>query len=395
MAANSTKMLSALSASLMEARARTDALFALVRPGSLYERPIRERHRIVFYVGHLEAFDWNLICRGALKLESFHPAFDKLFAFGIDPDSSALPSDQPSDWPSLEEARSYNERVRKTIDERLAELPDQVLHVAIEHRHMHAETFAYMLHNLDLRHKTPGPAPAPEEPRPVPETMIRIPAGKATLGVRPGNGFAWDNELAAHEVEVAGFSIGKYKVTNGQYLEFVEQGGTPSHFWKRDSDRWFYRGMFGDAPLPLDWPVYVSHDQAAAYAAWRGKRLMTETEFHRAAHSGAFEPDPVRDNFDFRSWDPVPVHSGAPNACGAVQMTGNGWELTDTVFAPFPGFQTFDFYPGYSAPFFDGKHYVLKGASPLTAAKLARPSFRNWFRGDYVYPYAGFRLAGD
>jgi len=101
--------------------------------------------------------------------------------------------------------------------------------------------------------------------------MIPIPAGKAVLGATAGAGFGWDNEYNRHEVEVEAFSIGKYKVSNGQYLEFVREGGSPPHFWTREGGRWFYRGMFGNAPLPLDWPVYVSHEQACAYAAWKGQ----------------------------------------------------------------------------------------------------------------------------
>ena len=73
-------------------------------------------------------------------------------------------------------------------------------------------------------------------------------------------------------------------------------------------------------------------------------------------------------------------------------MAGNGWEWTDTPFAPFPGFQAFPFYANYSEPFFDGDHFVLKGASPRTAACMVRPSFRNWFRPSYPYLYATFRL---
>src|SRR5664279_3096135 len=88
---------------LTHARLQTDELFRLVRPDSLYDRPIPERHRIIFYIGHLEAFDWNLIGRYALDIRSFHPEFDRLFAFGIDPPPGQLPNDQPSDWPSLAE----------------------------------------------------------------------------------------------------------------------------------------------------------------------------------------------------------------------------------------------------------------------------------------------------
>src|SRR5690349_10802550 len=92
-----------LLAAMAEARVQTDKLFTLVKKDFLYERPIPERHRIVFYIGHLEAFDWNLV-RGLIShLPSFHAEFDRLFAFGIDPVDGGLPTDQPRDWPSLGE----------------------------------------------------------------------------------------------------------------------------------------------------------------------------------------------------------------------------------------------------------------------------------------------------
>jgi len=93
---------------LAEARDNTDAIFRILRPEVLYDRPIPERHRIVFYIGHLEAFDWNLLSDRALSLRPFHPAFYKLFAFGIDPLGGGLPNDRPSDWLSLEELSRYN-----------------------------------------------------------------------------------------------------------------------------------------------------------------------------------------------------------------------------------------------------------------------------------------------
>ena len=75
---------------LADARARTDELFAIVRPEAMYERPISERHRIIFYVGHLEAFDWNLL-RPESGLQPFDESLDRLFAFGIDPVDGGLP----------------------------------------------------------------------------------------------------------------------------------------------------------------------------------------------------------------------------------------------------------------------------------------------------------------
>lgn len=378
-----------LGRALARARAHTDELFGMVRPEALYERPIAERHRIIFYIGHVEAFDWNLIARYALDRPSFHPVFDRLFAFGIDPPPGQLPADTPSDWPSLAEVDRYNQRTRSEIDELLDSVPEQLLHVAVEHRWMHVETFAYILHNLDYKRKiaSPDAPPAPtgngKESRPVP-----IAAGEATLGLESGGAFGWDNEFHAHTVAVGEFAMAQHKVTNGEYLEFVRQGAAPPFFWHEHAGRWHYRGMFSEYPLPLDCPVYVTHDEAEAYSRWRGKRLPSEAEFQRAA-SLAPAPDAAADNFDFHHWDPVPVSgpAGAP-----AQLTGNGWEWTSTPFAPFPGFEPFPFYRNYSEPFFDGQHYVLKGASPRTAAALARPSFRNWFRPQYPYLYATFRM---
>jgi ergothioneine biosynthesis protein EgtB len=424
---------------LNDARVRSDQLFEIVRPEALYDRPIPERHRIIFYIGHLEAFDWNLLRERQLDVPAFHPEFDRLFAFGIDPVGGGLPSDQPSDWPSLEQVRGYVNRVRETLDDALAsalspgtrrEFPvDLLLNVAIEHRLMHAETLAYMFHQLPLDRKrkpASGHALVRESRRDVPSKLsIDIPDGIATLGLRGSDHqFGWDNEFEQHIVRVPGFKIDACKVSNGEYLEFMRAGGYEERslwsegdwdwirqtgiaqpvFWKRDGDGWQYRTMFEEIPLPGDWPVYVSHAEASAYARWKGKSLPTEAQWHRAAFGtaegrerdypwGNEAPAGKHGNFDFQSWDPAPVaaYPDGRSAFGVAGLSGNGWEWTSTVFAPFAGFERFPFYPGYSADFFDGKHYVMKGGSARTAACMLRRSFRNWFQAHYQYVYAGFR----
>ena len=380
---------------LRHARNHAADVFAVVDPRAWYERPIPERHRIIFYFGHLEAFDWNLICRGHLGMKSFHPAFDRLFAFGIDPPVDSAPADTPSDWPSIAEIEAYNRRVQDAVDSSLGLVPEQLLRVAIEHRLMHAETLAYMLHSLPYELKLPRIDP------PVPRLIerespeVEVCAGAAVLGRARGDGFGWDNEFDAHVVDVAAFVIDRCKVSNGDYLEFVNQGAKPPHFWTQRKNGWGLRTMFREIPLPLEWPVTATHEEAESYARWRGKRLPTEAEYHRAAY-GEGGWNPSRAHADFVAWDPVSVFADAGRSqCGARQMVGNGWEWTSTVFAPFPGFTPFPFYPGYSADFFDGEHWVLKGGSPRTAACFLRPSFRNWFRGNYPYVYAGFRCVAN
>ena len=122
---------------------------------------------MIFYFGHLEAFDWNLVSQAA-GVPSFHPEFDQLFAFGIDPEPGQLPQDKRSDWPERAEVKQYNLRVRQAIDDLSNQISEQMLSVALEHRLMHAETFAYLLHALSIDQKhIPPVAPLPPSPSPI------------------------------------------------------------------------------------------------------------------------------------------------------------------------------------------------------------------------------------
>jgi len=423
-----------LLARLADARRQTDEVFRLLRQEFLYDRPIAERHRIVFYIGHLEAFDWNLMRERVLSVKTFNPEFDRLFAFGIDPVGGGLPTDQPADWPSIKDVRDYMMQVREALDTGLArmatdETASLLLQVAIEHRLMHAETLAYMLHQLDPSNKIEIRASLELVANPMRPRMLQIPAGVATLGLSGGaDEFGWDNEYEAHEVSVPGFEIDQFMVTNGDYLKFVNAGGYENRvfwdeegwkwkteqniskpvFWNRVKGEWRYRTMFSRIPMPANWPVYVSHAEASAYARWAGKALPSEAQWHRAAYGtaesierkypwGDEAPDAKRGNFDFQRWDPTPVGAfpQGSSAFGTADMLGNGWEWTSTVFASFEGFEPFPFYPGYSTNFFDGKHYVIKGGSGRTAACMLRRSFRNWFQAHYQYVYAGFRCVSN
>lgn len=425
---------------ISDARRRSDALFEIVRGDAIFDRPIPERHRIIFYVGHLEAFDWNLLHENVFGLTSFHPEFDRLFAFGIDPVGGGLPKDQPRDWPSVDAVRDYVRRIRAALDDKLSGISDSseftrdgfpletLLNVAIEHRLMHLETLVYMLHQLPIDRKIPEHCPRLLSDPFTPQ-MISIPAGPVTLGLRRDSGvFGWDNEFEARTVDVPAFEIDRYMVSNGQFLEFTQAGGYDSRefwsedgwtwksaqkinhpvFWKKSGDAWLYKTMFDEIPLPVDWPAYVSHAEAAAYALWAGNPLPSEEQWQRAAYGsakgrernypwGEESPDPKFGNFDFVSWDPAPVnaHPQGRSEFGVEGMLGNGWEWTSSAFGPFSGFEPFPFYRGYSADFFDGKHFVMKGGSARTAACMLRSTFRNWFQAHYQYVYAGFRCVND
>jgi iron(II)-dependent oxidoreductase len=436
-------------------RARSRAIFDLIDPAAYYSRPIALRNPIVFYEGHLPAFSIISFLRRGLGHPPIDARFEKLFERGIDPDSAeaAVPrSGAGTMWPSRDEVLAFAERADGAIvraleraeflEDRPAMQRAQALYTALEHEAMHQETLLYMWHRLPYQQKNKSNMSLPPKggSHKDSRSTVRIPAGTATLGAdRERIPFGWDNEFDEHRVEVPAFEIDIDNVTNAQFMEFVEAGGYRTReFWSDENWRWLqevkleypafwvrsrvegarperaregerveglvWRGMFEDIPFPPDWPVYVSQAEASAYARWKHKRLPTEAEYHRAAFGtptgversypwGDVPPDPTHGNFDFVRFEPVPVGSypAGASAWGVHDLVGNGWEWTSTVFAPFEGFSPMASYPEYSADFFDGQHYVMKGGSPATAKELLRPSFRNWFRPNYPYVYAKFR----
>ena len=162
---------------------------------------------------------------------------------------------------------------------------------------------------------------------------------------------------------------------------------------------WQWRGMFDLIPLPPAWPVYVSQAEASAHRtvarrAPADRSGVSTRRLRRAGRDradaypwGDAAPSSAHGVFDFASWDPEPAgsHPAGRSAWGVDDLVGNGWEWTSTPFAPFAGFRPMASYPEYSADFFDGEHFVMKGASPATARELIRPPFRNWFRARYPY----------
>jgi ergothioneine biosynthesis protein EgtB len=404
------------------ARARTRALFNLLDSAAYFHKPIALRNPIVFYEGHLPAFAINTLIKRGLGRTGIDEHLETIFARGIDPEeeAAAVARGNPA-WPDRDAVRAYADAADARIEEAIANadvargdhplLRDaQAVWAIIEHEEMHQETLAYMWHRVPYEWKTKPPQYVTLPPRlrhaPAQPGRVSIPADVATLGTADDGQFAWDNERPPHRVDVAAFTIDTLNVTNGEFMRFVEEGGygnrrywrpedwawleedgvTHPPFWERRDGTWHWLAMFERVALPLDWPVYVTWAEANAYACWRGERLMTEAEFHRASSGAA----PV--NIDFARFDPVPVGSAAGvSSFGVYDLVGNGWEWTADVFAPFDGFTPLPSYPEYSADFFDGGHFVMKGASPVTARGLVRPGFRNWFRPRYPYVYAAFR----
>jgi len=422
---------------------RSDEIFDLLEPDAIYEQPIGLRHPLIFYLGHLPAFAWNQVCRGVLETPSFRPEFDSLFERGIDP-MGVDNYESATEWPPVDEIIEYCDRVRQELLDAIDPVADsaeknplaergRIFEVAIEHELMHQETLQYLFQQLPIEKKRRPATMAPYIfDGAAASTTIEIGGGPVMLGADfDAIPFGWDNEFPDLEAVVDDFVIDRTPVRNAEFFDFMDDGGYKREefwrdedwlwrrrrdlehpvFWSREAGSWAYHTMFDRLPFDqvADWPVNVSHAEALAFSRWRGGRLATEAEFHRAAFTtpsgelrqypwGNEGPAGNHGNFDFRHWAPTPVgyFSDGNSAWGVAELVGNGWEWTDSAFEPYPGFNAYiPTYPGYSVDFFDGLHRVMLGASWATPTQLIRRSFRNWFQSHYPYMFAKFRCVYD
>ncbi len=428
-------------------RERSRRLFDILDPEAYYTRPIALRNPIVFYEGHLPAFSVIALLQRGLGLPGVDSRMERLFERGIDPDSvdQAVPrSGAGTIWPSRDEVLAFGRRADEAIVDALGSATfdlsggehramrrGEAIFTALEHEAMHQETLLYMWHRLPHEQKraprglryerrrhtaASGLSRFPPARRRSAPTATRCRSAGTTSSARTASTWARSRSTCTTS-PTRSISSSSTPAATGRATCGRPPGGSGARTSGHASSVLGSPTAAGGAGAGCSsisasaaWPVYVSQEEAAAFARWRGRRLPTEAEYHRAAFGapdrpdgmrerqfpwGDAAPDATRGNFDFASWEPVPVGArplGA-SAWGVHDLVGNGWEWTSTVFGPFPGFEPMASYPEYSADFFDGQHYVMKGASPATARELVRRSFRNWFRPNYPYVYAKFRTA--
>ncbi|MGH9222857.1 MAG: ergothioneine biosynthesis protein EgtB [Acidimicrobiales bacterium] len=298
--------------------------------------------------------------------------------------------------------------------------------MVIQHEHQHDETMLATVQLMDDEAYRPV-APAPPAGAPVATDEVFVPGGMFLMGTSD-NRWAYDNERPAHEVDVPAFFLDTVPVTNGRYLDFVNDGGygDPAwwgdegwawrqdegverpEFWRpEDAGSWSRVRMGWVEDLPLDEPVqHVSWHEADAYARWAGKRLPTEVEWEKAAGWdpatstkrtfpwGDEPPDPSRANLGERHYRPAPAgaYPAGASAYGAHHLVGDVWEWTASDFGPYPGFTSFP-YREYSEVFFGSGYKVLRGGSWATDPVAVRTTFRNWDFPIRRQIFAGFRCA--
>jgi iron(II)-dependent oxidoreductase len=238
-----------------------------------------------------------------------------------------------------------------------------VYEMLLAHELQHNETMLQLLQLVDGYESEAldlGPSAVPEGPGP---EMIEVDGGEHEIGA-PARGFAYDNERPRHTVEIAAFEIDRTPVSNGTYLQFMEEtGAEPPLYWEQDDGGWVLTTMAGRDPVISTHPVlHVSWHQADAFARWAGKRLPSEHEWEAAS----------------------------PDLLGV----GEAWEWTSSDFLAYPGFGAFPYHE-YSEVFFGETHKVLRGGSWATHRSVMRPSFRNWDLPQRRQIFAGIRCARD
>ncbi len=221
-----------------------------------------------------------------------------------------------------------------------------------------------------------------------------------------GDGFTFDNETPRHKVWLAPFELAERLVTNGEYLEFMEDDGYAKPglwlaegwaaaqrnawqaplYWQRECGAWSEYRLSGPTPLDLNAPVtHLSFYEAEAFARWAGARLPTEAEWECAAASAAAA--------DGHYSDGGRLHPRGAAAAGMAQLFGDVWEWTASAYVPYPGYRPLPGALGEYNGKFMANQMVLRGGSCATPAGHVRASYRNFFYGPDRWQFSGVRLA--
>ena len=426
-----------IAALLKEARARTWLLLSPLGKADLEIQHDPLMSPIIWDLGHIGHFEevW-------LVEKLTEPGTDGEGLRGIyNPFENPRSSRGTLDLPDRATCRDYLERVREAaLAGTATHVPDgsspltrngYVYRMVLQHEYQHGET---ILQTLQLKRGEPyapprqGSVPPRAPHAPKPGTMVRFPGGTVEMGTDDASA-SYDNERPRHRVTLGPYSIDVHPVTNGAYLEFLEDGGysargawsakgwawkeeadlaAPKH-WTRTEDGWTERFMDRVAPIDPDRPVcHVCYWEAEAYARWAGKRLPTEAEWEAAASWdpdqgakriypwGDVEPTREHANLDQLLFETTPIgsHPEGVSALGCWDMLGNVWEWTSTDFYGYPGYRSFP-YKEYSEVFFGDEYKVLRGGSWATRPGAVRNTFRNWDYPIRRQIFSGFRCARD
>jgi 5-histidylcysteine sulfoxide synthase/putative 4-mercaptohistidine N1-methyltranferase len=393
----------------------------------ILEQPNRLRHPLIFYFGHTATFFMNKLNVSNITTKRVNKTFEALFAIGVDEMSWDDLNDENYQWPTYEETKAYRDEVKTLVLDLIDTIefsipinwnsPMWVILMGIEHENIHIETSSVLLRELDIKYfkkeelftyNNEGAQTYPQN------ELVSVEAGEVLLEKehkKPGY-YGWDNEFAFHKEYIKEFKASKYLVSNGEFLEFVKEGGysklhyfskdglkwldfTQSKmpvFWIKKEDKYYLREINRVVELPLNYPVDINVYEAEAFCKYKSEklgyevRLPSEDEFYRL--NDYVKAQECEANIGLKYFNQTPVDKYPMGEF--YDVIGNVWQWSITPMYPFDGFETHPVYDDFTTPTFDDRHALIKGGSFISLGNETLRSARYAFR-KHFFQHAGFR----
>ncbi len=398
-----------------------------------YEQPEPLRHKLIFYFGHTATFFINKLILGKYLKQRLNPSFESIFAIGVDEMSWDDLNQQNYSWPSVEDTKAYRNQVREVISEFIKntqftlpvtwDSPMWAVLMGIEHERIHIETSSVLHRQLDQKfvkeHEQFNICDEYSTIAFPTNELLDVGGEKISYGKNFENDsfYGWDNEYGSYSEEVKDFKASKYLVSNGEFLEFVNDGGygklqywsaegqswleytKAKHptFWIDDEEGYKYKTLTSTIDFPMDWPVDVNFLEAEAFCKYKSEKtgkhitLPSEAMYNRLRAISGVEDEPKEGsaniNFEFYS-SSCPVDKFEHN--GFYDVVGNVWQWTTTPIDEFDGFKIHPLYDDFSVPTFDTRHNIIKGGAWASTGNEVLNDSRYAFRRHF-FQHAGFR----
>jgi 5-histidylcysteine sulfoxide synthase/putative 4-mercaptohistidine N1-methyltranferase len=411
-----------------------EKVFELLKDESVfYKQSEPTRHPMIFYYGHTATFFINKLINMKIIEQRINPEFESIFAVGVDEMQWDDMESSHYKWPALSAVKNYREQVKHLVLELIDTLEftlpidDKsamwIILMGIEHERIHIETSLVLHRQMPLEYiKEVQDFPLCQNHSSLNENvMVDIPAQEVKLGKsKEHNLYGWDNEYGEYSEYVEDFQVGKYLVSNAEYLEFVKEGGykkeeywskegldflaktnaTHPPFWREKKDGTYaYRALYKEIELPLSWPAEVNALEASAFCKYKSQKenssysLPSESEYMAmykyAKLKDIVELAHIDANLNFEYYtSSCPVDEFEFH--GICDVVGNVWQWSRTPIDAFKGFEVHEAYDDFSTPTFDKKHALILGSSWASSGNLIMKHSRYAFRRHF-YQNAGFR----